>query len=243
MRRLLLALLLATLFGAAPAPAVAQDDTTAAVAINTEDGSSLFDFAFEVRKTMKDAVEHTNAAVAYANCTECSTVAISFQVVLAGGDPDTVAPTNVAVALNEQCATCLTAAFAYQFVVAGEGRLLLTRDGERRLARLRRELRRLEDVDLTIEQLKAELDAAAEEIRDILATEVIRDPRRREDDDEDDDEADEEGHDHERDSRSRDEPEVTPAPEPSESEPTATPTPTPTATPSASPEPTATATP
>ena len=242
MRRLLLLVVCAVLFGAAPAHA--QDDTTAAVAINTKDGSSLFDFAFEVRKTMKDAVEHTNAAVAYANCTECSTVAISFQVVLAGGGPDTVAPTNVAVALNEQCATCLTAAFAYQFVVAGEGRLRLTRDGERRLALLRRDLRRLEDVDLTIEQLKAELDAAADEIRDVLATEVIRDPRRREDDDEDDDdEGDEEDDDDERDSRARDGPDATPAPAPSEAEPTATATPTPTATPSATPEPTATATP
>ena len=160
-------------------------------------------------------------------------MAISFQVVLAGGDPDTVTPTNVAVALNEQCTTCLTAAFAYQFVVAGEGRLRLTRDGERRLARLRRDLRRLEDVDLTIEQLKAELDAAADEIRDVLATEVIRDPRRREDEDEDE----------ERDSGARDGPEATPAPAPSEGEPTATATPTPTATPSATPEPTATATP
>ena len=230
MRRLLLALLLATLFGAAPAPALAQEDTTAAVAINTKDGSSLFDFAFQVRKTMKDAVEHTNAAVAYANCEECSTVAISFQVVLAGGGPDTVAPTNVAVALNEQCTTCLTAAFAYQFVIAGDGHLRLTGEGQRRLAQLRQDLRALEDVDLTIEQLKAELDAAANEIRDVLATEVIRDPRRR-DDDEDDD------------SRARVGPAATPEPEPAAPEPTATATPTPTATPSATPEPTATATP
>ena len=236
MRRLLLALLLATLFGAAPAPALAQDDTTAAVAINTKDGSSLFDFAFEVRKTMKDAVEHTNAAVAYANCEECSTVAISFQVVLAGGDPDTVTPTNVAVALNEQCTTCLTAAFAYQFVIAGDGHLRLTGEGQRRLAQLRQDLRALEDVDLTIEQLKAELDAAANEIRDVLATEVIRDPRRRDDDEDEDDDEDD-------DSRARDGPAATPEPEPAAPEPTATATPTPTATPSATPEPTATATP
>jgi putative peptide zinc metalloprotease protein len=236
MRRLLLLVVCAVLFGAAPAQA--QDDTTAAIAINTKDGSSLFDFAFEVRKTMKDAVEHTNAAVAYANCTECSTVAISFQVVLAGGGPDTVTPTNVAVALNEQCASCLTAAFAYQFVVAGEGRLRLTRDGQRRLARLRRELRRLEDVDLTIEQLKAELDAAAEEIRDVLATEVIR-GRDDEEDDEDDDEGDGESED-DGEGRARAAPEETPTPIPTE---TITPTPTPTATPSATPEPTATATP
>ena len=227
MRRLLLLVVCALLFGAAPAHA--QGDTTAAIAVNTKDGSSLFDFAFQVRKTMKDAVEHTNAAVAYANCTECSTVAISFQVVLAGGDPDTVTPTNIAVALNEQCTSCLTAAFAYQFVIAGDGHLRLTGEGQRRLAQLRRDLRALEDTDLTIEQLRAELDAAADEIREVLATELVNDPGRREDDDEeidDDPEADDDDA----------VPEGTVTPE-------ATETPTPTATPSATPEPTATATP
>ena len=226
MRRLLILVVCLLLFGAAPAHA--QGDTTAALAVNTTDGSSLFDFAFQVRKTMKDAVEHTNAAVAYANCTECSTVAISFQVVLSG-DPDTVTPTNLAVALNEQCASCLTAAFAYQFVVAGDGHIRLTGEGQRRLAQLRKRLRALEDQDLTIEQLKAELGAAADEIRDVLATEIIRDPRRREEDDEEVDDEPE---------ADRDDavPEGTVTPEPTE-------TPSPTATPSATPEATATATP
>jgi putative peptide zinc metalloprotease protein len=227
MRRLLLLVACALLFGAAPAHA--QGDTTAAIAVNTKDGSSLFDFAFQVRKTMKDAVEHTNAAVAYANCTECSTVAISFQVVLSGGDPDTVTPTNIAVALNEQCASCLTAAFAYQFVIAGDGHIRLTGEGQRRLAQLRERLRALEEQDVTIEQLNAELDAAADEIRDVLATEIIRDPGRREEDDEEvDDEPEADSGDAV--------PEGTVTPEPTE-------TPSPTATPSATPEATATATP
>jgi putative peptide zinc metalloprotease protein len=227
MRRLILLVVVAVLFGAAPAHA--QGDTTAAIAVNTKDGASLFDFAFQVRKTMKDAVEHTNAAVAYASCTECSTVAISFQVVLAGGDPDSVTPTNIAVALNEECASCVTAAFAYQFVIAGDGLLLLTGEGQRRLAQLRQDLRALEDADLTIEQLQAQLDSAADEIRDVLATELVSDPRRREEDEEEVDEDPEADGDDAV-------PEGTVTPEPTE-------TPTPTATPSATPEPTATATP
>jgi putative peptide zinc metalloprotease protein len=226
MRRLILLVVFAVLFGAAPAHA--QGDTTAAIAVNTKDGASLFDFAFQVRKTMKDAVEHTNAAVAYANCTECSTVAISFQVVLAGGDPDSVTPTNIAVALNEECASCLTAAFAYQFVIAGDGHMRLTGEGQRRLAELRQDLRALEDTDLTIEQLQAELDSAADEIRDVLATELVSDPRRREDEEEVDEDPAADSDDAV--------PEGTVTPEPTE-------TPTPTATPSATPEPTATATP
>src|SRR4051794_25480086 len=115
LRRLLVPFLLAGALLAAPPPAVAQD--TAAVAINTKDGSELWKFAFQVRRTMHDVVDATNAAAAVASCTECTTVAISFQVVLAGGEPGTVTPTNLALAYNEQCTTCMTAAFAYQFVI------------------------------------------------------------------------------------------------------------------------------
>lgn len=87
----------------------------------------------------------------------------------------------------------LTAAFAYQFVIAGDARLCLTGEGQRRLAQLRQDLRALEAADLTIKQLQAELDTAADEIRDVLATELVSDPRRREEDEEevdDDPEAD-----------------------------------------------------
>ena len=99
-------------------------------------------------------------------------MAISFQVVLAGGDPSTVTPQNIAIALNENCTSCVTAAFAYQFIVAGSGPITLTKEGERRLKDLRKHLRDLESQPLTIDQLAAELDRAAQEIRDVLATEL-----------------------------------------------------------------------
>jgi putative peptide zinc metalloprotease protein len=241
LRRILLALLAAAMMSTTitAAPALAQGDT-AAVAINTKDGGELFKFAFQVRRTMKDVVENNNAAVAYASCTECTTVAISFQVVLAGGSPTTVTPTNIALAINDQCSSCLTAAFAYQFVLAGAGPYRFTPEGSQRIAALRKELRRLEGEELTIDQLAAALDEAKTELRDILATEVIvgHPP---------------EGGDARPDDRPADgggEPPPGPSPTPS-AEPDAvapaTPTPTPTATatptPESTPTPTATATP
>jgi hypothetical protein len=68
---LLLALLLALLLPlAAPGQARAEDGggDNAAVAINTKDGSSLFKFAFSIKKVLGEVVDNTNAAVAYASC-------------------------------------------------------------------------------------------------------------------------------------------------------------------------------
>jgi putative peptide zinc metalloprotease protein len=223
-RRLILAAVLAVALGLASgaAPAHAQGDTVA-VAINTKDGSSLWKFAFQVRRTMSDVVDQANAAVAISSCNDCQTVAISFQVLLAGGDASVATPTNLALAMNIDCTACVTAAFAYQFVISGDVVLHFTPEGNRRIAALRKRLHDLRKQDLTLEQLNAELVAAANELRDILNNELVAigPPDRA---------APDAGA------------AETPTPEPTATPPPeASPAPTPTPTPS--PEPTATATP
>jgi putative peptide zinc metalloprotease protein len=151
-------------------PARAQDSS--AVAVNTRDGSSLFRFAFDIRRVMNGAIDQTNVAIAYASCTECQTVAVSYQVVLVGHDADDVQPTNLAVAVNEECSSCTTLASAYQFVVGTEGPVRFTADGNQRLAELRRRLTELSRSDLAVDELQAELDRIATELRDVLANEV-----------------------------------------------------------------------
>ena len=99
---------------AAPAPALAQDN--AAIAINTEDGASVFELAFDVQRVMNGVVDQQNVAVAYASCADCQTVAIAIQIVLVMSDPTVITPENYAIALNEGCDTCATLASAYQFV-------------------------------------------------------------------------------------------------------------------------------
>ena len=123
MSQRLLALLLALLLclPAIAVPAAAQDggngEDNVAQAVNQKDGSSVFDFAFEVRRVSSGVVDQTNAAVAYANCESCQTVAIAVQIVLVSGGADTITPTNVAIAINEECVSCQTLALAYQFVL------------------------------------------------------------------------------------------------------------------------------
>src|SRR5215210_164304 len=95
LRARLLALLIAAvaaLGAASPAMAQGGSGDNAAVAVNTKDGSSVFKLAFDIRRTMSDVVDNGNAAVAYASCEECQTIAIAIQIVLVMGDPEIVTP-------------------------------------------------------------------------------------------------------------------------------------------------------
>ncbi len=204
-RLLLLVLALFAALGLAAGPAWADDDEDAqnpndniAVAVNLEDGASIFDFAFDVRQTMSDVIDHTNAAVAYSECEDCRTVALAVQVVLVASDPSVVQPENVAVAVNYECTSCETFAAAYQFVVGVEGPVHFTSDGRSELNRIRAALRRLLRQDLPFDVLQARIDELMDRLRWILDNELVPD-RDRDDDgddddrDEDDDERDDDG--------------------------------------------------
>jgi putative peptide zinc metalloprotease protein len=173
MRRLLALLALAAALCAAPAAVQAQGGDTTAVAVNTKDGAAIFKFAFQVRRTMQDTVDNTNAAVAYASCTECRTVAIAFQVVLVMSDASTVTPENLAIAINQDCTLCDTAAFAYQFVLGTDGHVHFTAEGNKAIAELRKRIRALDDPALSDDQIAAELDAIAQELGNVLASELV----------------------------------------------------------------------
>lgn len=159
---------------AAPSAAHAAGGDTTAVAINTHDGLSLFRLAFAVRRVAGGVVDETNAAVAYASCEQCQTVAVAFQVVLLTADPDVVAPENYAIAVNEGCNSCETLASAYQFVLGTDGPVRFSPEGNRRLADVRRRLQQLRRSELGIEEIQAELDDIADEVRAVLRNELVR---------------------------------------------------------------------
>ena len=142
--------------GAVTAPAAQADNE--AVAINEEDGSSIFEFAFDVRNVAGDVVDEQNTAVAYSSCESCRTIAIAIQIVIVVSDPDILTPENVAVAVNEECTLCETIAVAYQFVVGGEG-LQLSEDGLEELDEIREEIAELveDSPTLSLDELKPEL--------------------------------------------------------------------------------------
>ena len=186
MKRLVLTFLLALVALAAPGIAHAEDSgqDNAAIAVNTKDGSSLFKLAFKIRRVAGDAVTATNAAVSYASCTSCRTTAIAFEIVLVTGNPSTVTPTNVAIAVNYECTLCQTFATAFQFVVSTGGPVRFTAEARQELAAIRKELRELKRADLDPAELDARTQALADRVKAVLATGLVKVGSEAEDEDE-----------------------------------------------------------
>jgi putative peptide zinc metalloprotease protein len=171
---LMLAAVLCGLVLAAVQPASAHAQDNAAVAINTKDGTSIFRVAFKIARVNKEVVDNSNAAAAWASCTDCEAIAAAFQIVLIFSDPDVVTPSNIALAVNWECTACVAFASAYQWVLTTEGPVHFTPEGNRLLAQVRQRLHDLAKMEeLTLEQLIAELEALAEIIRTVLANEMV----------------------------------------------------------------------
>jgi hypothetical protein len=194
MRRWLLALLaalLAAVLGLNPQTAFADEDEersgdNAAIAINTKDDSSRFRFAFDVSRVEGGALDNENVAYAYARCERCRTVAIAIQIVLGSGDPNPVAPKNVAVAVNDQCQLCVSYADARQFVVVRAEPVELSHEGKEEVREIRKHLRDLRhQEELGPAELDARIDLLMDYLKAVLETELV--PADGDDDDEDED--------------------------------------------------------
>jgi putative peptide zinc metalloprotease protein len=99
-------------------PAAPGPGGTQAVATNTKDGGVVYDVAYALVTVSGGAnVTNTNSAYALAHCKACTTVAVSFQLVLIVGRSKVIAPINAAGALNYNCPACVTTALADQIVV------------------------------------------------------------------------------------------------------------------------------
>ena len=175
-RLLIISAALVAAFGLAavrPDAALAQGGDTAAVAVNTKDGSSIFKLAFAIKRVAGDVVDNSNAAVAFASCTNCQTVAISIQVVLVTGDPSTVTPENVALAINQNCTSCETLASAYQFVFSTDGQVHFTPEGNQAIAEIRHELRELGKSDLTILEIQERVKELMTRLAQVIRNELV----------------------------------------------------------------------
>jgi putative peptide zinc metalloprotease protein len=146
---------------------------TAAIAINTKDGTDIFRIAFAIKRAMGDVVDNGNAAVAFASCTDCETVAVSIQVVLLMNDPSIVTPTNLAIAINQECTLCETLASAYQVILTTDGPVRFTPAGYREIAAIRRELLAMRDAGLTIEEILVRLDKLMDRFFRVLTEEML----------------------------------------------------------------------
>jgi putative peptide zinc metalloprotease protein len=179
MKRLLIscAALVAALGLAAVKPAAALAESaggdTAAVAVNTKDGASIFKLAFAIKRIAGDVVDNSNAAVAFASCSNCRTVAISIQIVLVTDNPSTVTPQNLALAMNQKCTACETLATAYQFVFSTHGPVRFTQAGRKEIHVILQKLRDLRDSTEPVDQVQAEVDALMKRLALVLKNELV----------------------------------------------------------------------
>jgi putative peptide zinc metalloprotease protein len=157
-------------------PALAAEDN-AAVAINNEDGSSLFRFAFDVHRTMNSVIDETNIALAYASCEGCQTVAVAIQIVLVSSSPDSIVPENVAISINEECTSCETMASAYQFVVGTGENIKLDKAGRKMVKDIRKAFYDLaveaEAGNLTLAEIEGRIIPLVDQIKTVLDEHII----------------------------------------------------------------------
>jgi putative peptide zinc metalloprotease protein len=124
-------------------PAKPGPHDSQALATNSTDGGISYDVVYSLVTVTDGAkVDEENSAYALASCKACTTIAVSFQLVLIVGQTDTIMPINVAEALNVNCPSCVTLAIADQIVVS-----LRAAPSQELVARLTEELKQLDAID------------------------------------------------------------------------------------------------
>lgn len=98
------------------------DGNNQALAVNTTDGTIVYDTAFAlVWTTDEEYAMNINEAHAYASCNSCAAVAVSYQVVFVVDQDETndnvAVPQNLSGALNYECVNCMTVSMARQLFV------------------------------------------------------------------------------------------------------------------------------
>ncbi|MBO0727989.1 MAG: hypothetical protein J2P57_01945, partial [Acidimicrobiaceae bacterium] len=118
---------------------ISEGPHTHATAVNNANGGVVYEVAYSlVTVDGGRPVGETNSALAVAACQHCTTVAVSFQVVLVVGESKLIVPVDVAESLNRGCLACQTTAIADQIVVT-----LARHPTPQLLAELRADLARL----------------------------------------------------------------------------------------------------
>lgn len=148
--------------------------TTRVNATNTRDGKTVGKSRLSVRRGATDHLVVTNEAKALANCGDCRTVALSFQVGLVGSRAPSITAKNTSLAINARCVNCTTFASANQFLLVTDAPVTLTAAGRRTLARVATRLREVARSTLPTAQLQVEVDRLQARVVDVLLNEVRR---------------------------------------------------------------------
>ncbi|MFL6131000.1 MAG: hypothetical protein ACJ73E_18310 [Mycobacteriales bacterium] len=149
---------------------------TRAVATVDRDGAVRTDSDLDAATGPGPVSAATNISVAYARCTGCRALAVSFQVVLVRRLPADLAPTNLAVAVTDRCRRCEALSWAYQWVVVTGTDRQLSPSGRRRLHLIDRTLRSVVRSAPPAAQLDSRVAGLAAQVQRLLATDIRTQP-------------------------------------------------------------------
>jgi len=119
-------------------------------------------------------VANVNQAYAHASCTDCRTVAVAVQVVLVEGPTTDFRPTNVALALNENCLRCATFAFARQEVLSPGRHIEFSDSAKRAISQIQAQISRVASSSETFDLMTADLDNLTQQLLAVVQGEVQR---------------------------------------------------------------------
>lgn len=162
-----------------PASAGAGGDrtiTTRAVATVRHDGAVRADADIDLRHAGRELSAATNTSVAYARCSDCRALAVSFQIVLVRRLPADLAVANRALAVTDRCSRCEALSWAYQWVVVTGTDRQLSPSGQWRLHRLGRDLRLLVRSRPSAAELARGVETLAAQVQQVLGSEIRQRP-------------------------------------------------------------------
>lgn len=150
-----------------------QSQDTHAIVVNHGDDRYRYALAFRIVQVSGDVVDAQNAAVAVAaNCSDCTTVAVSLEGILVYGDPSVFTPENLALAYNENCTDCATLAAAYQEEAQYSSRMRITGAGRQEIAAIRLDLESIRHENLSLAEIDQRVNTDAGRLLDVLRNDM-----------------------------------------------------------------------
>ncbi len=147
---------------------------TAVSAQNQKSGALVARAKTSVAHDPGPTVTNVNQAYAHATCTDCRTVAVAVQVVLVEGPTTDFRPTNVALALNENCLRCATFAFARQEVLSPGRHIEISDSAKGAIKQIQAQISRVASSSETFDLMTSDLDNLTQQLVAVVQGEVGR---------------------------------------------------------------------
>jgi hypothetical protein len=123
----------------------------------------------QLNRISSSSVQPRNEALAWARCTDCSTISVALQMNLVPRDATTISPVNRAIAYNYQCTRCRTFAVAYQYVHQVDNPRETPENVRQLVNEMNHEIRAISSSDrrITVQEAAERLDAVITRFNDL----------------------------------------------------------------------------